>query len=474
MSDAGKIKDPIFGQMFTPGPGVVSPLNPPVIKPRINRKTEFMKILKRWEENPVSKIKSSKSVKLEHALDGIRVLDLSRIIAGPCAARTLSEFGAEVVSLQSETRLDWALSFHLVFNAGKKSVTLDFKTDEGKKKLWSIMKEFKPDVFIQNYRHLDLAKEIGIHPDDVFKKFPNMAYTYLNAYGNEGIWKDRPGFEQVVQAVSGIQIAYAKGKRPKLLPSPIIDIGCGLLGSFGTLLALYNEKKTKKGTFVTTHLTTMSVLLQIMKISEFQRDKCIENAVNKRKSFKYNKENELLSEIFLTLSGPACLSGPRKDIQKWMLSAGLIKNINSIKDKELHIISNHFFMHSVSHWQQTIVDAGLQNSIGLITHPKISKIINDIKKYNPGPVPIVRKRDFSGSSKKLTFVGNPVKMSKTPLKNISTPPMRGSDTKEFMNMIKENTPDNEFAIPYPADKPLASWLVSIIRWGYFAWKSGNI
>ena len=476
MTDACEVEDPVFGSLLGPGPLVASPEHPAVVRPRIMEPEAADQVMARWEADarPTTAPAEGEAPNLRHPLEGIKVLDLSRIIAGPCAARVLAELGAEVLSVQSDTRLDWALSFHLIFNAGKRSVTLDFTDDEGKEKLWKLMDWFGPDAFIHNYRHLDLARKIGVGPEDMRERFPGLAYTHLNAYGDHGIWKDRPGFEQVVQAVSGMQMAYAQDGRPKLLPSPIIDIGCGLLGAFGTQLSLFNERRTGQGAVVTTHLTSVSVLLQLLSVSAFQREACLERAKERGLELVHDTEREVIADIFWTLGGSVCLCGPRQDLRRWLRHAGLARGENELRGRELELAGKHLYRRPISWWQRSLVKAGVSDTVCLLPYPNIRHIVEDVPRFDPRPLPVIRRRPFPGSPQELTFVSNPARMSQTPLRDVAAPPERGADTAAVLGQAGVTVPPGSGTIPYPPNKPLAVWLANFVRWGYFAWKSGNI
>jgi crotonobetainyl-CoA:carnitine CoA-transferase CaiB-like acyl-CoA transferase len=512
MTDACEVEDPVFGTLLGPGPCVAAPDHPPVVRPRRVDEGAVSELLARWQAEPrpapagvARKGAMERSDQGHRApLEGVKVLDLSRVIAGPCAARVLAELGAEVLSVQSATRLDWALSFHLMFNAGKRSVTLDFTTDEGKRRFWKLYDWYGPDALIHNYRHLDLAREIGVGPESVLERRPGTAYTHLNAYGNHGVWQHRPGFEQVVQAVSGIQMAYAESGRPKLLPSPIIDIGCGLLGAFGTLLGLYHERRTGKGAVVATHLTSVSVLLQLLSVSEFQRDACLARARERGLDARFDEDGEVLAGVFLTLSGFALLAGPRRDIRRWLDSLAerggtLARGGNSgtpgaprrdarnrnwrspaarwsgaTKDAELELAGSKLYRGTVAHWQQSLVDAGVQDSVAILAYPSIRRSVEDIRRFDRRPQPAIRKRRYPGTPQDLVFVANPTQLSLTPLADVAPPPERGADTFEVLRQAGIDVPPGSGPIPYPPNKSLPVWLGSFIRWGYFAWKSGNI
>ncbi len=495
MTDACEVDDPVFGRLLGPGASVT--LLEHLVPPAPRQLGAAAALRERWggevsRHRPQGRGNGERGgggergangeagepaageARLEHALEGFKVLDLSRVIAGPCAARTLAEFGADVISLQSETRLDWALSFHLIFNAGKRSVTLDFTDDAGKETLWKLIDWYQPDAFIHNYRHLDLARTIGVGPETMLERFPKLAYTHLNAYGNEGVWKERPGFEQVVQAVSGIQLAYAEKGRPKLLPSPIIDIGCGLLGAYGTMLSLYKRLRTGEGAVATTHLTNVSVLIQIMRVAGFQRDACLARARQSGHVARYDPDREVIAGVFWALGGLVMLAGPRGDLRRWLRHIGLVREGEAVEGRELELVERALLFRPLAHWRRTVVEAGVADTVALLSYPSVRAVIKEIRRTDPRPKPMVRKRDFPGCPQQLTFVANPVRMSATPLRDVAPPPERGGDTDEVLGQLGVAVAPGAGVQRYPPNKPLPVWLASFIRWGYFAWKSGNI
>ena len=329
-------------------------------------------------------------------------------------------------------------------------------------KLWALMEKFRPHAFIQNYRHLDLATTIGVDPESVHARYPEIAYTHLNAYGNEGIWKDRPGFEQVVQAVSGIQISYARGGRPRLLPAPVIDIGSGLLGAFSTLIGLYHQKRCGQGSVGTTHLTTMALLLQVDSISATQRETSIRAA----------KEAEgIVDGIVRIRGGRACVAGPRADVEEWLEYAAVGKGDGN---DPLAAAAKWLRKQPISHWQRTIEEAGLGRSVAMLPPPKLKELLATESSPGSNSTPQIRKRRYPGCPSELSFVRSPIEMSLTPIADVSPPPTRGADTRAILARIGEELPDGAGTVPYPESKPFFIWLGSLLRWGYFAWRSGNV
>jgi crotonobetainyl-CoA:carnitine CoA-transferase CaiB-like acyl-CoA transferase len=476
MADASVLDDPIFGELVASGAAVTVDEYPPLLKAREAGPIDSEKLAARWEKRGSGhkRVRGRKlEPELEHPLQGLRVVDLSRVIAGPCSCRILAELGAEVMSIQSPSRLDWALSFHLLFNAGKKSVTLDFTDEQGKKDLWKLMEDFQPHAFTQNYRHIQLAEKIGVHPEALRAKFPNIAYTHLNAYGNLGIWRDRPGFEQVVQAVSGIQMTYGRGGKPKLLPTPVIDIGSGLLGAFATLMGLYQQHRKGESVFCTTHLTRMAVLFQLEPIANYQRERCMAVAAAAGHEVANDPGARVIGGILRARDGLFCVAGPVRDVQNWLRGEGLALD-GPAGANPLEHVARKVMTRSQSHWQGTIEAAGLADVVAILPVPVMGKMVEEIPSIDPSPKPVVRKRDFSGvEGSQLTFVRNPIRMSGTPTVDVTPSPMRGEHTAEILGGLGI-TPAPDAIIPYPEAKPLHIYVSTLVRWGYFAWRSGNI
>ena len=474
MADAGLVEDPTFGPVHVPGASVTIEEYPPTIAPRIpgGDAAAIARDWKRLEQRHGPVPGRELEPDLPHPLHGIRVMDIARVIAGPCAARILAEMGAEVLTIQRPTRLDWALTFHLLFNAGKKHATIETSEDEGKRQLWAIMEDFQPHAFIQNYRHMELARKIGVGPEHLRAKFPHIAYTHLNAYGNLGVWADQPGFEQVVQAVSGIQMTYGRGGKPKLLPSPVIDIGSGLLGAFGTALGIYHQLRTGESTVTTTHLTRAAVLYQVLPVARSQRARCLATAAERGVTVTYDPGDQIVEGILRARDAFFCVAGPRRDVVGWLEWSGLGGEQDDGSNPLDHV-SKKVWTRSVAHWQQDIHNAGLAGTVVMLTVPAIKRMISELPHQDPSPLPPIERRTYSGIDQELTFIRNPIRLSDTPMADVAPAPVRGEHTPEVLARIGVEPPA-EYMIPYPAAKPLHIWTATLIRWGYFAWRSGNI
>lgn len=170
-------------------------------------------------------------------LDGVRVLDLSRVIAGPVAGRTLAQHGADVL-LVNGPHLPNIAPLVIDNGRGKRSAFLDLRRDDERDALRALAQE--ADVFLQAYRPGALA-ERGFSPEALARARPGIVYVSICAYGRTGPWAQRRGFDSLVQSASGIawterEAAGVPG--PKHLPCQALDHATGYLAAFGAMVAL--------------------------------------------------------------------------------------------------------------------------------------------------------------------------------------------------------------------------------------------
>jgi crotonobetainyl-CoA:carnitine CoA-transferase CaiB-like acyl-CoA transferase len=166
-------------------------------------------------------------------LSGIRVLDLTRILAGPMSARTLAEHGAEVLMVTAQ-RLPQIPEHVIDTNHGKRSTFLDLARAEEAAHLKVLVKD--ADVFSQGYRPGALAK-LGFGPEELAALRPGLIYVSISCFGADGPFSHRAGWEQVAQTVTGI-LHEGRPDRPALLPGAACDYTTGYLAAYGTLLAI--------------------------------------------------------------------------------------------------------------------------------------------------------------------------------------------------------------------------------------------
>jgi len=172
----------------------------------------------------------------DRPLAGLRVLDLSRVIAGPVAGRTLAAHGADVM-LVSSPELPAIPWLTIDTGRGKLSTFLDLKREEGRNQMKALLAE--ADIFSQGYRPQALA-DLGFSPEEAAAINPGIVYVSLSAYGHVGPWSSRRGFDSLVQTSTGFN--HAEGQAagvdgPKELPAQILDHATGYLMAFGAMMA---------------------------------------------------------------------------------------------------------------------------------------------------------------------------------------------------------------------------------------------
>ena len=170
----------------------------------------------------------------ERPLSGVRVLDLTRVLAGPTCARSLAEHGADVLKITAAHLPDSGL-VELDTGIGKRSAHIDLRDAQGVAALEALARE--ADVFSQSYRPGALAAR-GFSPQALARLRPGIVCVSLSAWGTSGPWRERRGFDSIVQAVSGMAHASGDGKKPRLLPVSAIDYVSGYLMACGASLAL--------------------------------------------------------------------------------------------------------------------------------------------------------------------------------------------------------------------------------------------
>lgn len=177
-------------------------------------------------------------------LSGIRVLDLTRVIAGPVCGRTLAAHGADVMRVTAP-HLPGFPDLDIDMGRGKLSAAIDLRATDDREWLRALLRE--AHVFVQGYRPGAIAAR-GFSPEALAETKPGIVVVSLSAYGREGPWAHRRGFDSLVQNASGINVAEAEAAGvapPKELPAQALDHATGYLMAFGAMMALL--RKTREG-----------------------------------------------------------------------------------------------------------------------------------------------------------------------------------------------------------------------------------
>lgn len=194
----------------------------------------------------------------EPPLKGVRVLDLSRILTGPFCSMILSDLGAEIIKVEMPKTGDdtrhWPpmvqneSSYYMSINRNKKSITLNLKTDEAKDALFKIAE--KCDVVLENFRP-GVTTRLGVDYEALKKINPKLVYCSISSYGQTGPYSQLPGYDMIVQGMSGLMSITGDPDGPPYRSGiAITDIGAGMWAALSIVSALRQRDSTGKGQYL--------------------------------------------------------------------------------------------------------------------------------------------------------------------------------------------------------------------------------
>jgi len=170
-------------------------------------------------------------------LSDIRVLDVTRVLAGPASGRTLASYGADVLRIASP-HLPFVQPFVVDTGHGKRSAFLDLRDRDQAQRFRELAGE--ADVFTDGYRNGSLARH-GFDPESLAELRPGIVAVSISCYGEVGPWTERAGWEQLAQTTSGLAHAHSDPGSPALIPAAATDYTTGYLAAWGTMEALYRR-----------------------------------------------------------------------------------------------------------------------------------------------------------------------------------------------------------------------------------------
>ena len=187
----------------------------------------------------------------------IRVLDLSRVLAGPWAGQVLADLGAEVIKIERPGAGDFAraydttcrgMSSHFVWlNRSKQSLTLDVKHAEAREILARLLT--RADVFVQNLAP-GAAERLSLGADELRKRYPRLVVCSVSGYGSSGPYRDKKAYDLLIQSEAGLLSITGTEQEPCKVGISVADIAAGVYAYSGVLTALLSRERTGRGTSV--------------------------------------------------------------------------------------------------------------------------------------------------------------------------------------------------------------------------------
>ena len=365
------------------------------------------------------------------ALSHIKVLDLTRVRAGPTAVRQLADWGAQVVKIELPTSLDEgegpggpreSSDFQNV-HRNKRGMTLNLKSPEGV----AILKRMAldADVLVENYRP-DVKERLGIGYEAMAAVNPRLIYGSISGYGEDGPYRMRPGFDQIAQGMGGLMsITGLPGQGPVRVGIPIADLCAGIFCAYGIAVALVEREKSGKGQWVKSSLLQAQLFMLDFQASRWlMRGEVAKQAGN-------NHPTSIPTGVYRTRDGYLNLAVSGKKIWNRMCEAigapelathpdysnSALRSQN--RDRLHDVLEESFRKRDTADWIEILNRAGVPSgpiySIDQAFADPQVKSLGMVQKV--GDVP---------------YLGQPVTLSRTPSHACAHPPKQGEHTAEVL------------------------------------------
>ena len=346
------------------------------------------------------------------ALEGVRVLDLCIILAGPTCGRTLSEYGADVIKVDPEHRVP-SLTPWLDVGRGKRSICLNITKDTGLDAFYKLADT--ADVVLTGFRK-GVAERLGIGYDQLSERNPGIVYAAINAFGQDGPWAMRPGFDQNAQAATGMQLRNGGDDgEPGPPPYTFNDYGTGIMAAYGVILALLERERTGRGQKIDTSLAyTASTFSSAYMIDYegFEPDEI---------SGPEAKGSGPFSRLYRTSDGWLALSA-ELDVERVRLLA--LDPFAGIAESNLtDELEPVFASRSTSEWMHTLSGAGVPAA----PHRTLEDTRSDPYSRDKGLIVSDRHAAFGN----VEHAGAAQRLSSTPA-HTGTSPVFGGDTEAVL------------------------------------------
>src|SRR5690625_908180 len=378
------------------------------------------------------------------ALSGIKILDLSRVLAGPYSTMILGDLGAEVIKVEApggsdDTRKwgppfkDGVSAYYLCANRNKKSITIDLKSAEGVETVKQLVRE--SDVIINNFK-TGTMERFGIDYDVLKEINPQLVYCSITGFGETGPLKDMAGYDFIIQAMSGLMsITGDESSGPQKLGVAIVDILTGLYATIGIQAALLERLTSGKGQKIDVSLYDSAVSSLINIGSNY----LMSGEIPKR--LGNNHANIVPYQTFDTADGQMVIAiGNDRQYQifcdileKPQLATDerFSTNADRVENREIitPLIQEIMLTKPTSYWQEKCNEHGIpcgpiQNLAEVVADPQLQAREMFVEQDHPVAGPI-------------KLIGSPLKLSRTPVTMRHHPPEVGEHNEEVLNKRNE-------------------------------------
>ena len=391
-------------------------------------------------------------------LSHIKVLDLSRVLAGPWAAQNLADLGADVIKVERPKKGDDSRAFAPPFlrdeaglttkesayycaaNRGKKSITIDLSSPQGQALVRELAKDV--DVVVENYKVGDLAR-YGLGYEDIKAINPGIIYCSVTGFGQTGPYKDRPGYDFMAQGMGGLMSVTGEredfpGGGPQRVGVPIIDMTTGMYASVAICAAIAHRAVSGQGQWIDVSLLDSCVAILANQAMNYfatgESPSSLGNAhpnIGPYQTFKTSDGALILAcgndNLFNKFCEVAECEHLAKD-PKFSTNGERVKNREEITG----LLNAIFLNKTTKEWVALLEQAGVANGP-----------INKIADVFEEPQVLARGMKFElphAVAGSVTLVGSPMKFSQTPIKHEIPPPALGQHTQEILRDVLHKSP----------------------------------
>jgi crotonobetainyl-CoA:carnitine CoA-transferase CaiB-like acyl-CoA transferase len=387
------------------------------------------------------------------SLHGIRILDLTRVLAGPMATQTLADLGAEVIKIERPRTGDdtrgWGPPFikdkqgedtsdstyFACCNRGKKSVTLDISTPQGQELVRRLACD--SDVLTENYKTGDLAR-YGLDYPTLRKANPRLVYCSITGYGQTGPYSARAGYDPIAQAMGGLMSVTGErdgepGGGPQRVGVAVTDLLTGMYAVSGILAALLDRHRTGQGQYLDLALLDVQVASMINIAQAYlsggviaRRNGNVHPSVVPSQSFDCADGRLMLAAGNDGQFRKLCETMGKPEIA---VDARFSSNDARVRNREalIEILQAAFKLQPVAFWSQRLARAGVPcgpiNDIAAVFEdPQVQHRALRIEVEHPlaGPLPLI---------------ASPLRLSDTPVQYGIAPPLLGQHTEEVLREL---------------------------------------
>lgn len=378
------------------------------------------------------------------ALNGLRVLDLTRVRSGPTCVRQFADWGADVIKI--EAPVDTAQfggprsgpDFQNL-HRNKRSLTLDLKNEAGLAAFRKLADT--ADIIVENFRP-GVKTRLGIDYDTLSKTNPGLIYASISGFGQDGPLADRPGFDQIAQGMGGLMsITGTPGEGPMRVGIPLADLCAGLFAAQGIMIALLERAKSGKGQWIHTSLLQAQVFMLDFQAARYLMDGEVPKQAGN------NHPTSIPTGVFRTSDGHMNIAVTGNNIwtsfakvldrETWLTddryatAPARSKNRDALGAEIEEILQTN----TTAHWIELLTDAGVPageiNDIGQVfAEPQV--------RHLGLAQPVVSQE--RGATE---LVGQPIIMSRTPSHIATPPPLAGQHSAEILSEIGYSSEDIE-------------------------------